>query len=41
MLRLAQPTGRRYRQTLMTGMSLLEHPGFWRQRWCRRAPAAL
>lgn len=31
MLRLAQPTGRRYRQTLMTGMSLLAHPGFWRQ----------
>jgi FAD dependent oxidoreductase TIGR03364 len=31
MLRLAPPTGRRYRQTLMTGMSLLENPGFWQQ----------
>jgi FAD dependent oxidoreductase TIGR03364 len=31
MLRLAQPTGRRYRQTLMTGMSLLEHPAFWQR----------
>jgi glycine/D-amino acid oxidase-like deaminating enzyme len=31
MLRLAQPTGRRYPQTLMTGMTLLEHPGFWGQ----------
>jgi FAD dependent oxidoreductase TIGR03364 len=31
MLRLAPPTGRRYRQTLMTGMSLLEQPGLWKQ----------
>lgn len=29
MLRVAAPTGRRYRQTLMTGMSLLELPAFW------------
>ena len=28
MLRLAAPTGRRYRQTLTTALSLLEYPGF-------------
>jgi FAD dependent oxidoreductase TIGR03364 len=31
MLRVAAPTGQRYRQTLMTGLSLLEHPAFWTQ----------
>jgi FAD dependent oxidoreductase TIGR03364 len=29
MLRVAAPTGQRFRQTLMTGLSLLEHPAFW------------
>ncbi len=31
MLRLAAPTGRRYRPTITTGMSLLQHPGFAEQ----------
>jgi D-hydroxyproline dehydrogenase subunit beta len=31
MLRLAAPSGRRYRQTLATGLSLLEHPAFCAQ----------
>lgn len=35
MLRLAAPTGRRYRQTLTTGLSLLEHPAFCAQEGAR------
>jgi len=35
MLRLAAPTGRRYRQTLTTGLSLLEHPAFHAQEGAR------
>lgn len=31
MLRLAAPTGRRYRPTITTGLSLLRHPGFAEQ----------
>jgi FAD dependent oxidoreductase TIGR03364 len=35
MLRLAAPSGRRYRQTLATGLSLLEHPAFYAQEGAR------
>jgi D-hydroxyproline dehydrogenase subunit beta len=34
-LRLAAPTGRRYRQTLATGLSLLEYPAFCAQEGAR------
>ena len=41
MLRLAAPTGRRYRPTIATGMSLLYHPGFAEQEGAEAVRARL